>query len=86
MKRIVLAIFLMLTLTMAVSAYELDSSIVDGLNVTDDVDDVLSQKQDKNVMLVFDQDSCVYCDLFKENVLADANVQKELMVIISSSL
>ena len=78
MKRIVLAIFLMLMLTMAVSAYELDSSIINGLNVTDDVDDVLSQKQDKNVMLVFDQDSCVYCDLFKDNVLSDANVQKEL--------
>ena len=68
----------MLMLTMAVSAYEFDSSIINGLNVTDDVDDVLSQKQDKNVMLVFDQDSCVYCDLFKDNVLSDANVQKEL--------
>lgn len=29
-------------------------------------------------MLVFDKNSCIYCDLFKENVLADSNVQKEL--------
>lgn len=54
MKRILLAIFLMMTLTLAVSAYEVDDSIVDGLNTTDDVDGVLAQKQDKNVMLVFD--------------------------------
>lgn len=44
MKRVVLAIFLMMTLTVAVSAYEFDSSIIDGLNVTGDVGDVLSQK------------------------------------------
>jgi len=29
-------------------------------------------------MLVFDQDSCYYCDLFKNDVLSDENVQKEL--------
>ena len=78
MKRILLAIFLMMTLTLAVSAYEVDDAVVDGLNTTDDVDGVLAQKQDKNVMLVFDQENCVYCDLFKDNVLANANVPKEL--------
>lgn len=78
MKKIILAIFLILTLTSAVSAYEIDNTTIDGLNVTDDVNDVLGQKQDKNVMLIFDSNSCVYCDLLKENVLADSNVQKEL--------
>ena len=78
MKKIILAIFLMMTLTLAVSAYEVDDTFINGLNTTDDVSDVLGQKQDKNVMLIFDQDSCVYCDLLKENVLSDSNVQKEL--------
>lgn len=68
----------MLTLTLAVSAYEVDDSIIDGLNTTDDFNGVLAENQDKNIMLVFDQDSCVYCDLFKENVLSDADVQREL--------
>lgn len=78
MKRIVLALFLTVALASAVCAYEMDDTVIGGLNITDDVDDVLSHKQDKMVMLVFDSDTCVYCDLFKENVLADSNVQKEL--------
>lgn len=78
MKKIILAVFLMLTLTMAVSAYEVDDSVIDGLNTTSDVNAVLSEKTDKKVMLVFDSDSCVYCDLFKQNVLSDSEVQSVL--------
>lgn len=78
MKKIILAIFLILALALSVSAYEIDDSIIDGLNTTTDVSDVLSQNQDKNVMLVFDRDSCVYCDLFKQNTLSNSKVQKEL--------
>lgn len=78
MRRIILAVFLILTLTLTVSAYEMDNTIIDGLNVTTSVESVLNEKQDKNVMLVFDSDSCVYCDLLKENVLANPDVQKEL--------
>lgn len=78
MKRIVLAVFLILALTLAVSAYEVDDTVIDGLNTTSDVSDVLSQKQDRNVVLIFDSESCIYCDLLKENTLSDSDVQKEL--------
>lgn len=29
-------------------------------------------------MIFFDQDSCVYCDIFNEDVLSNRDVQKEL--------
>lgn len=80
MKKILLVMFLIFTLTftLTVSAYEIDNTTIDGLNLASDVNDVLGQKQDKNVMLIFDSDSCVYCDLLKENLLSDSNIQKEL--------
>lgn len=78
MKRIILAMLLMMTLMLAVSAYEMDDTIIDGLNVTTSVEAVLNQHPDKNVMLVFDSKSCAYCDMLKENVLGNPDVQKEL--------
>ena len=73
---------------MAASAQDIDGA----LNTTSDVNGVLSQSHDRNVMLIFDQDSCVYCDLFKQNVLSDKAVQKELndsfivVMLISTSI
>lgn len=78
MKRIVLAIFLMLALMASLSAYEMDDTVINGLNVSTHPDAVLNQPHDKNVMLVFDSDTCVYCDMLKENVLSNPDVQKEL--------
>ena len=75
-----LAVMVLLTLTMAVSAVDFDSGEIQGLNVTTDVDGAfsLAQSQNKTVAIIFDQDSCVYCDMLKDNVLSDKNVQKEL--------
>ncbi len=75
-----LVLSVLLTLTMAVSAVDFDSQAIPGLNVTTDVDGAfnLSQTHNKTVAIIFDQDSCVYCDMLKDNVLSDKNVQKEL--------
>lgn len=78
MKRIILAIFLILALTASVSAYEMDDTVIDGLNVSTHPDAVLNQHPDKDVLLVFDSASCVYCDLLKQNVLSNPDVQKVL--------
>lgn len=54
--------------------------IAEGLNATSNITQALDNAtlENKTVMLVFDQDSCYYCDLFKNDVLSDENVQKEL--------
>lgn len=54
--------------------------IAEGLNATSNITQALDNAtlENKTVMLVFDQDSCYYCDLFKNEVLNDENVQKEL--------
>ncbi len=52
----------------------------DTLNSTDDFTEAINQAQseNKNIVLIFDQDSCVYCDILKENTLADEKVIDEL--------
>ena len=69
-----------LTLSLAVSAVDFDNSTIKGLNVTTDIDGALNeaQSQNKTVAIIFDQDGCSYCDMFKNNVLSKKNVQKEL--------
>lgn len=80
MKKIILAAFLVLIMAVAVSATEFNDSVVPGLNITTDIDGALAdaQSQGKNVILIFDQESCYYCVLLKENVLSDGDVQKQL--------
>lgn len=82
MKRYISVVLLIaiLTLTSAVYAAESDNSQIAGLNVTTDIDAAFnaSQSQNRTLMIVFDQDSCVYCDLFKSDVLSNPQVQKEL--------
>lgn len=76
---IVLAVA-MLTLTSAVYALDFDASQISGLNVTTDIDGAFSesQTQNKTLAIIFDQDNCVYCDMFKDDVLSNRDVQKEL--------
>ena len=74
MKKLIFSALLVMLLATAASAQDIDGA----LNVTSDVNAVLSQNHDRNVMLIFDQESCVYCDLFKQNVLSDKAVQNEL--------
>lgn len=71
---------LILTTTLAVSAVDFENTTIKGLNITTDVDGALSeaQSQNKTIALIFDQDSCVYCEIFKDDVLANRDVQKEL--------
>ena len=82
MKRYVLitSVILILTLTLAVSAVNFEDATVEGLNITTDVDGALSeaQIQNKSIALIFDQDSCVYCEMFKDDVLSNAEIQKEI--------
>lgn len=75
-----LAIILTLTLTMAVSAVGQENQTVQGLNSTRDIGLAFneSQSQNKTLLIIFDQESCVYCDMLEENTLSDVNVQKEL--------
>ena len=82
MKRYILitSVLVILTLTLAVSAVDFENETIKGLNITTDVDGALSeaQIQNKSIALIFDQDSCVYCEIFKDDVLSDKNIQKEL--------
>ena len=82
MKRYVLitSLILILTLTLAVGAVNFENTTIKGLNITTDVDGALSdaQIQNKSIALIFDQDSCVYCEIFKDDVLSNRDIQKEL--------
>lgn len=46
------------------------------LSTADNLDNAIhtAQSQNKNVIVVFDGKGCVYCDMFKDNVLKDENV------------
>ena len=74
--------FLILVAAVSTSAVFSEDTfqIADGLNATSNITQALDNAtlENKTVMLVFDQDSCYYCDLFKNEVLSDENVQKEL--------
>ena len=83
MKKYILilgAIFLVSALASAICAADLGDNEVPGLNVTTDFDSAcnLSQNQNKSLVIIFDQDSCMYCDMFKNDVLSNASIQKEL--------
>ncbi len=76
----ILTILSILTLTSAVYSVDFDDTQIPGLNVTTDIDGAfnVSQSENKTLAIIFDQDSCVYCDILKEDVLSDEEVQKEL--------
>lgn len=76
----ILIILSLLTLTSAVYSVDFDDTQIPGLNVTTDIDGAfnVSQSENKTLAIIFDQDSCVYCDILKNDVLSDQEVQKEL--------
>lgn len=83
MKNYRLFIFLIILMVgVSISSVSgIDSNqIVNGLNASSDLNQSLmdAEAQNKTVMLLFDQDSCYYCDLLKKDVLSNSNVQKEL--------
>lgn len=82
MKKYVLILMavMLLAATSEVYGADFDNSTVSGLNMTTDIDVAFnaSQSENKPVAIIFDQESCVYCDMLKENVLSNADVQKEL--------
>ena len=82
MKKYVLitSLILFLTLTLSVSAVNFENATIKGLNITTDFDGALSeaQIQNKSIALIFDQDSCVYCEIFKDDVLSNRDIKKEL--------
>lgn len=83
MKNYRLFIFLIILMVgVSISSVSgIDSNqIVNGLNASSDLNQSLmdAEAQNKTVMLLFDQDSCYYCDLLKQDVLSNSNVQKEL--------
>lgn len=82
MKKYILfiAIISLITLTSTVYSLDFDDSQIQGLNVTSDIDGAFNvlQSENKTLAIIFDQESCVYCDMLKDNVLSDKNIQKEL--------
>lgn len=83
MKRnvlILMAIFVVLTVSSAVYAVDFENTTIPGLNITTDIDSAfnVAQSQNKTVIIIFDRENCVYCDMLKKNVLSNNDVQKEL--------
>ena len=82
MKKYVLIVFavMLLALTSAVYSIDFDSSQIQGLNITTDIDGALNmaKSENKTVMMVFEKDDCVYCDMFKKDVLSNSDVQNVL--------
>ena len=77
----ILTIFLFCGLVVAVSAENTyDGSCIDGLNVSHNLSESLddAKLENKTVMLIFDQDSCIYCEMLKDDTLSDSDVQKEI--------
>ena len=64
----------------SVASYDFNNQIVDGLNSTSDYAQALDDAKinNKTVLLIFDQDSCYYCDLLKQDTLSDLEVQEIL--------
>jgi thioredoxin-related protein len=75
---LILTIILISGLSMVVCASSNDS--VSGLNISDKYDSALkdAKTQNKTVMVIFDQDSCSYCDQFKQETLSNSKVQEKL--------
>lgn len=74
------AFVILITLTSAVYSVDFENNTIPGLNITTDVDGAFdtSQIENKTVAILFDQESCVYCDMLKEDVLSNPGVQKQL--------
>lgn len=81
MKKYILIVALICFIAVISAVYGVDGDVsISGLNVTTDVNNAFSASHDENktLVIIYDQDSCVYCEMFKENVLGNVNVQKHL--------
>ena len=82
MKRYVLvsAVIMLIALTSAVYSVDLEDNTISSLNITTDVDGAfdISQNENKTLAIIFDQDSCVYCEMLKDDVLSNPDVRKQL--------
>lgn len=72
MKKIIILLVVLAILSVGLSA----NFAANTLNNTTDLNAAISDahSQNKSVVIIFDQDNCVYCDMLKENVLSDAKV------------
>ena len=57
-----------------------DNQTSDDLNTSPNLKQALNDAkiENKKVLLIFDQDNCYYCDLFKEDTLSNSDVQEIL--------
>lgn len=82
MKKYVLIVMavMLLALTSAVYSADFEDNTIPGLNMTTDIDLAMNapQSENKPVAIIFDQASCVYCDMLKNDVLSNSDVQKQL--------
>lgn len=82
MKKHVLIAMAICVFAFASTVYALDaeSTTIQGLNVTTDVNDAFntSHAENKTLVIIFDSESCIYCDIFKRDVLSDSKVQEVL--------
>lgn len=71
-------ISLMLILLTVTAVNAADS--IDGLNATSDFNQGLSdaQNQNKDIVVIFDQEGCYYCDVLKNNELINPKIQDAL--------
>lgn len=77
----IISLFLISGFIVSVSAENsYDDKYIDGLNVSFDLNQSLkdAKLENKTVMIIFDQSSCVYCDMLKENTLTDSKVQEAI--------
>ena len=76
MRKNVMVLLILAILTVSVSA----SFAANPINNTTDLSGAINQAhaENKKVMIVFDQKSCMYCDMFKNDVLSNGDVISEL--------
>lgn len=76
MKKMLFVILVLAILAIGVSA----DFASDPLKNTTDLNKAVSDanSQNKNILLIFDQESCYYCDLLKEDTLSDDALISEL--------
>ena len=76
MKKIIIILVVLAILTIGLSA----NFAANTLNNTTDLNAAITdaQSQNKSIVMIFDQDNCVYCDMLKKDVLSNAQVIDEL--------
>lgn len=73
MKKLIFVFLVLAVLAFTVSSVFAVDNTTDLEKAIDD-----AQAQNKSVFIIFDQKSCVYCDMLKENTLTNGDVEKQL--------